>query len=82
MTWEIALGIVTLAGLMSSIIKPIITLTNVITQLNINCENLSHQFQEFGVSNSASHRRLWAHNEKQDSLLQNHEKRMHDLDGL
>lgn len=82
MTWEFVLGIFTLVGLMIAIVKPIITLTNAITLLNSNLENLANQFQEFDVSNSESHRRLWAYNEKQDSLLQTHERRIHDLDGL
>ena len=32
-------------------------------------------------NNTESHRRLWEHNTEQDKVLQNHEQRLHDLDG-
>ncbi|WP_317855632.1 hypothetical protein [Chakrabartyella piscis] len=82
MTWEIVVGLATLMGLFASVIKPMITLTNAITQLNSNFENLASQFRDFDTENSNSHKRLWTHNEKQDVLLQKQERRIHDLDGL
>ena len=39
------------------------------------------QVDEMEGKKSEAHRRLWSHNDTQDAMLQNHEQRLHDLDG-
>ena len=52
-----------------------------ITQLKALLDSVVKQVQDNDRSNSASHKRLWEHNEEQDETLQRHEQRLHDLDG-
>lgn len=81
MTWEIVGGIITLVGFLIAIVKPIISLTQAITALNINVSQLAERLSKFDEDNHDSHKRLWEHNSKQDKLLQEHSQRIHDLDG-
>ena len=68
--WDIVKDIVVLAGLIMTI-----------TQLKALLDSVAKNVQENDKSNSASHKRLWEHNTEQDEILQNHEMRLHDLDG-
>ncbi|WMI80890.1 hypothetical protein [Anaerotignum sp. MB30-C6] len=81
MTWEIALGIFALLGFVIALVKPIVSLTQVITRLNSNFEALTKEFREFNKANRNEHKELWDHNAEQDKLLRDHGQRLHDLDG-
>lgn len=79
--WDIVKDIVVLAGLIMTVTTPLLRLNTSITQLKALLDSVAKQVQENDKSNSASHKRLWEHNEEQDETLQRHEQRLHDLDG-
>lgn len=79
--WDIVKDIVVLAGLIMTVTTPLLKLNTSITQLKALLDSVAKQVQENDKSNSASHKRLWEHNEEQDETLQRHEHRLHDLDG-
>lgn len=79
--WDIVKDIVVLAGLIMTVTTPLLKLNTSITQLKALLDSVAKQVQENDKSNSASHKRLWVHNEEQDETLQRHEQRLHDLDG-
>lgn len=79
--WDIVTDIVVLAGLIMTVTTPLLKLNTSITQLKALLDSVAKQVQENDKSNSASHKRLWEHNEEQDETLQRHEQRLHDLDG-
>ena len=79
--WDIVKDIVVLAGLIMTVTTPLLKLNTSITQLKALLDSVAKQVQENDKSNSASHKRLWEHNTEQDEILQNHEMRLHDLDG-
>ena len=76
MTWEIFLGIVALVGFMITIISPLMKLSKTMTELNVNMQNLNQAMNTLTSNNTESHRRIWEHNEEQDSKIENHEKRI------
>ena len=78
---DIVKDIVVLAGLIMTVTTPLLKLNTSITQLKALLDSVAKQVQENDKSNSASHKRLWEHNEEQDETLQRHEQRLHDLDG-
>lgn len=79
--WDIVKDIVVLAGLIMTVTTPLLKLNTSITQLKALLDSVAKNVQENDKSNSASHKRLWEHNTEQDEILQNHEMRLHDLDG-
>jgi hypothetical protein len=78
--WDIVKDIVVLAGLIVTVTTPLLKLNTSITQLKALLDSVVKQVQDNDRSNSASHKRLWDHNEEQDELLQDHENRIHDLE--
>lgn len=76
MTWEIFLGIVALVGFMITVISPLMKLSKTMTELNVNMQNLNQAMNTLTSNNTESHRRIWEHNEEQDSKIENHEKRI------
>lgn len=81
MTWDIVAGIVLLAGFIITIVKTIIPLTNALTRLTERIDSLAEQVDTLDEKKTEAHKRLWSHNDTQDAMLQNHEQRLHDLDG-
>lgn len=79
--WDIVKDIVVLAGLIVTVTTPLLKLNTSITQLKALLDSVAKNVQENDKSNSANHKRLWEHNTEQDEILQNHEMRLHDLDG-
>lgn len=79
--WDIVKDIVVLIGLIVTVTTPLLKLNTSITQLKALLDSVVKQVQDNDRSNSASHKRLWEHNEEQDKTLQRHEQRLHDLDG-
>lgn len=80
MTWEIFLGIVALVGFIITVMTPIMKLNTSITKLNIALEALQASMNRIENDNTESHRRIWSHNDSQDTLLENHEKRISDIE--
>ena len=76
MTWEIFLGIVALVSFMITVISPLMKLSKTMTELNVNMQNLNQAMNTLTSNNTESHRRIWEHNEEQDSKIENHEKRI------
>ena len=79
MTWEIFLGIVALIGFIITVMTPIIKLNTSITKVNIALESLQASMNKIDNDNTESHRRIWNHNDSQDALIENHEKRKSDI---
>lgn len=79
--WDIVKDIVVLIGLIVTVTTPLLKLNTSIMQLKALLDSVVKQVQDNDRSNSASHKRLWEHNEEQDETLQRHEQRLHDLDG-
>ncbi len=80
MEWEILTVIIALVGLVATVTKPIMKLTNTITQLNDTCQTLEERMEKFEHHNHDSHVKIWAHNDKQDEQLTNHENRISILE--
>lgn len=80
MTWEIFLGIVTLVAFVTAIVKPITKLTNTITELIVTVKGLKDSFAEIVSKNEEAHKRIWDHVSKQDTVLDNHEKRLSKME--
>lgn len=79
--WDIVKDTVVLIGLIVTVTTPLLKLNTSITKLKALLDSVVNQVQDNDRSNSASHKRLWEHNEEQDETLQRHEQRLHDLDG-
>ena len=80
MTWEIFLGIVALIGFIITVMTPIIKLNTSITKLNIALEALQTSMNKIDNDNTESHRRIWNHNDSQDALIDDHEKRISNIE--
>ena len=80
MEWEIVTVIITLVGLLATVTKPILNLTKTITKLNHTCQNLEEKMERFENHNHDSHVKIWAHNDKQDEQIINHENRISMLE--
>lgn len=78
--WDIVKDTVVLIGLIVTVTTPLLKLNTSITQLKALLDSVAKNVQENDKSNSASHKRLWEHNEEQDEILQKHETRIHDLE--
>ena len=74
--WSVILMLITLGGGIAALIRPIVTLTKAITELTVTCKNLDGQFEGMKNKNTESHRRLWEHNQAQDDILNDHERRI------
>ena len=80
MEWEIVTVIIALVGLLTTVTKPILNLTKTITKLNHTCQNLEERMERFENHNHDSHVKIWAHNDKQDEQIINHENRISMLE--
>ena len=59
---------------------PMIRLNTTLTKLNDKFDTLDEKLTDVSASNHASHRRLWEHEEMQDSKLHDHETRIQILE--
>lgn len=57
------------------------SLTRAITQLTVTVGELQKDLDAFSRKNSDGHARLWQHNEKQDARLDDHERRLSNVEG-
>ena len=81
--WNVVLIIIELVGFALLVGKPLLTLNNTITKLNVELSHINGRMdkQQKDLENqkehaSESHRRLWEHENEQDTLLANHEIRI------
>lgn len=79
--WVIFKDIVVIVGLVITVTAPLLKLNTSITELKTLLESVMKKVETLDNNNTESHRRLWEHNTEQDKVLQNHEQRLHDLDG-
>lgn len=79
--WLIFKDIVVIVGLIITVTTPLLKLNTSITELKTLLESVVKKVETIDNNNTNSHRRLWEHNTEQDRVLQNHERRLHDLDG-
>lgn len=79
--WLIFKDIVVIVGLIITVTTPLLKLNTSITELKTLLESVVKKVETIDSNNTNSHRRLWEHNTEQDQVLQNHERRLHDLDG-
>lgn len=70
----IALG--SIVGLGVAVVKPILQVVKSITELNDSIKMLNENFNDFEVTNTNSHKRIWEHNDEQDLRLNDHEIRI------
>lgn len=70
----VALGSILSVGVI--IVKPILKVVEVMTELTASVKALTEKFNKFEVNNHDDHKRIWCHNEEQDEKLQDHEKRI------
>ena len=78
--WAIVGVLATLVTLFISLATPMIKLNTAITKLTAVAERLEKEFSDFTEKNSASHRRIWEHNEAQDERLTEHDLQLADHD--
>lgn len=79
--WDIVSVLVVIVGLFFTVGKPIISLNTNITILNESLKAEKERRAEFEKCSEREHCDLWEHNDKQDKLLEEHNLRLHDLDG-
>ena len=70
----VALGSILSVGVI--IVKPILKVVEVMTELTASVKALTEKFNKFEVNNHDDHKRIWCHNDEQDEKLQDHEKRI------
>lgn len=73
--WGVVGVLIALAGFLSLIIKPVISLTKSITELNGNVKLFQNMFSQ----NDEEHDRLWKHNDVQDVKIEDHERKLASL---
>jgi len=81
--WGVFGVIVALVGLFLAVGAPVLTLNSSITKLNVRLDHMEQQARatekELDKQKEAakdSHRRIWQHNDEQDSVLNDHETRI------
>lgn len=79
--WEVVGVIVVLVGLFLTVSTPVMKLISSITKLTSTVESLQGSVDSLTKKNTASHRRLWEHNDHQDAKIQDHEHRIERLEG-
>lgn len=76
--WAVLGVIITVAGLLTTVITPIVKLTSSITKLTVVVENIRKDME----IQRGSTERLWAHNDEQDTKLNDHETRIQILEKI
>lgn len=81
MEWMVVTALVTLVGLVATVVTPIVRLNTTITKLTTIVDVVKDNMKELTSDNSEGHRRLWAHNNVQDAKLTEHDKKLSHLEG-
>ena len=58
------------------IVKPILQVVKIMTELNESIKALTDKFNRFEINNHDDHKRIWQHNDKQDEAIQEHGERI------
>lgn len=74
--WTVVTALAVLAGLMTSVIKPVINLNGSIIRLTETVNTLQKNIAGLAAKNSETHEKLWRKNEQQDIRLNEHETRL------
>ena len=87
MEWTTVTVIIAIVGLIATVTTPLIKLNSNITRLNVVLDSIKSELEEQKKALCAqqadsreSHRRLWAHNDEQDTTLNDHETRIRVLE--
>ena len=75
--WVVITVIVTIGGLVATIVTPIVKLNTTITKLTTIVAVVQSTLKELTSENAESHRRLWQHSNEQDKKLSDCDKRLH-----
>ena len=78
--WGVVGVVIAVAGLVATLVRPMLSLNGSITKLNLLAEQLREDLRLLSSKNSESHARLWEKNETQDRQLENHERRIGALE--
>ena len=70
----VAVGSILSVGVI--IVKPILKVVEVMTELTASVKALTEKFNKFEVNNHDDHKRIWCHNDEQDERIQDHETRI------
>ena len=70
----VALGSILGVGVI--VVKPILKVVEVMTELTASVKALTEKFNKFEVNNHDDHKRIWNHNDEQDERIQDHETRI------
>jgi len=79
--WDVVSVLVVVIGLFFTVGRPIISLNTNIATLNASLKAEKERLAEFEKNSEREHGELWAHNDEQDKVLEEHKMRLHDLDG-
>lgn len=80
MSWEILAGLITLFGFGVSVVTPLIKLNTNIVKLNDSLGTLQSAVKNMQENSEADHKRMWEHNNTQDIIIDNHEKRLTSIE--
>ena len=80
MEWTTVTVIIALVGLGAAIVRPIVSLTQSITKLTVVVEGMSAELIQQKQHIKESHQRIWAYNDMQDKTLEDHERRIGNLE--
>lgn len=74
--WAVVAVIITLFGFIVSVVKPIVSLTKSITSLTVEVTGLREDMKSQKKDVHESFTKVWAHEDKQDEKLSDHELRL------
>lgn len=74
--WDVLGVIVVLIALLSTVVAPIVKLTQAIAKLTAAMENMEKNIDCFTARNRTAHERIWAHAQEQTAQLSDHESRI------
>ena len=80
--WGVVLVIISLIGLITSVMAPVIYVTKTLAKLTAVTERMQDDQKDDREQNMASHQKLWDHNDEQDAKINDHEKRIYGLEQI
>lgn len=80
--WGVVLVLIALAGFFVTVGGPILKLNTTIAKQSVLLNSLDKKLAELSEDKKEAHKKLWAHNEKQDAKLEDHETRITSLEKI
>lgn len=74
--WTVVTVIMVLGGLVATLVKPMLSLNTSMTKLTMSNERLSEELQGLADKNSEAHEQILRHQDEQDKLLFDHNRRI------